>query len=88
MRAGMIRGQPRASMLQAQNDPSSVTRPSAHSRPRAAAHHRLSAPTLETSSTSTSPSPRLGLEELDPVIGYHNQYPDHSSGHLTPGVAG
>ena len=75
-RAGLIRGQPRASMLQAQQAAvPTPTKPPTQARPP---YHRFSAP-AETSSPSGSTS--LGLEPDN--LSYHRFGPS-----ILPGVAG
>ncbi|KAJ3995807.1 fungal-specific transcription factor domain-containing protein [Lentinula boryana] len=80
-RAGLIRGQPRSSMLQAQAATAGPT------RTRSMNTHRYSAPATATNSPSHSPSLGLGLDfgfSINPYMDPH--HPRHEG--LLPGVPG
>ncbi|KAJ3739273.1 fungal-specific transcription factor domain-containing protein [Lentinula detonsa] len=80
-RAGLIRGQPRSSMLQAQAATAGPT------RTRSMTTHRYSAPATATNSPSSSPSLGLGLDfgfSINPYLDPHHLR--HEG--LLPGVPG
>lgn len=82
-RAGLIRGQPRSSLLQAQAAAAGST------RTRPANPHRYSAPPTTTTSNNQSNSPSLGLG-LDFGFGVNPYVDPHHLRHenLLPGVPG
>lgn len=76
-RAGLIRGQPRSSLLQAQSGGAAAS----HTQGRPPAYHRFSDPAQISGATATA----LGLEQDLSFAGYRFQ-DQHQN--LLPGVAG